>query len=56
LLSVFPLEMRLGIVVGKATLGLAERIGKWTAQYTQGVRSVHTENLQGPETLTRRFG
>jgi hypothetical protein len=35
LLSVFPLEMRLGIVVGKATLGLAERIGKWTAQYTQ---------------------
>jgi hypothetical protein len=35
LLSVFPLEMRLGLVVGKATLGLAERIGKWTAQYTQ---------------------
>ncbi len=37
LLSVFPLEMRLGIVVGKATLGLAERVGKWTAQYTQEI-------------------
>ena len=35
LLSVFPLEMRLGIVVGKATLGLAERVGKWTAQYAR---------------------
>lgn len=35
LTSVFPLEMRLGIVAGKATLGLAERIGKWTAQHTQ---------------------
>ena len=35
LACVFPLEMRLGIVAGKATLGLAERIGKWTAQHTQ---------------------
>lgn len=32
---VFPLEMRLGIVAGKATLGLAERVGQWTAQHTQ---------------------
>lgn len=35
LTCVFPLEMRLGIVADKATLGLAERVGKWTAQHTQ---------------------
>ena len=35
LTCVFPLEMRLGIVAGKATLGLAERVGQWTAQDTQ---------------------
>ncbi len=46
LLSVFPLEMRLGIVVGKATLGLAERVGKWTAQYTQEIvrQRLHEEH------------
>ena len=35
LTCVFPLERRLGLVFGKATLGLAERIGQWTAQHTQ---------------------
>ena len=35
LTCLFPLEMRLGIVAGKASLALAERIGKWTAQHTQ---------------------
>jgi hypothetical protein len=35
LASLFPLEMRLGIVSGKATLGLADRLGQWTAQHTQ---------------------
>jgi hypothetical protein len=35
LTSLFPLEMRLGIVSGKATLGLADRLGQWTAQHTQ---------------------
>jgi hypothetical protein len=33
--SIFPLEMRLGIISGKATLGLADRLGQWTAQHTQ---------------------
>jgi hypothetical protein len=33
--SLFPLEMRLGIVSGKATLALADRLGQWTAQHTQ---------------------
>jgi hypothetical protein len=32
---IFPLEQRLGIVVGKATAALASRVGSWTAQYTQ---------------------
>ena len=35
LISLFPLEMRLGIVSGKATLALADRLGQWTAQHTQ---------------------
>lgn len=35
LASIFPLEMRLGIVAGKATPALANRVGVWTAQYTQ---------------------
>jgi hypothetical protein len=35
LTSLFPLEMRLGIVGGKATLALADRLGQWTAQHTQ---------------------
>ena len=35
LTSIFPLEMRLGIVSGKATLALADRLGQWTAQHTQ---------------------
>ena len=35
LASLFPLEMRLGIVSGKATLALADRLGQWTAQHTQ---------------------
>lgn len=35
LASIFPLEMRLGIVAGKATSALANRVGIWTAQYTQ---------------------
>jgi len=35
LTCIFPLEQRLGVVVGKATLALADRVGKWTAQYTQ---------------------
>ena len=35
LTSLFPLEMRLGIVSGKATLALADRLGQWTAQHTQ---------------------
>ncbi len=35
LASIFPLEMRLGIVAGKATPALAGRVGAWTAQYTQ---------------------
>lgn len=33
--SLFPLEMRLGIVSGKATLALADRLGQWTAQHPQ---------------------
>lgn len=33
--SLFPLEMRLGIVSGKATIALADRLGQWTAQHTQ---------------------
>jgi hypothetical protein len=39
--SLFPLEMRLGIVSGKATLALADRLGQWTAQHTQ--ETVHIE-------------
>jgi hypothetical protein len=35
LASIFPLEMRLGIVGGKATPALAKRVGAWTAQSTQ---------------------
>ena len=35
LTCIFPLEQRLGIVVGKATAALASRVGQWTAQYTQ---------------------
>jgi len=35
LASIFPLEMRLGIVAGKATPALANRVGVLTAQYTQ---------------------
>jgi hypothetical protein len=35
LTCIFPLEQRLGIVVGKATTALASRVGMWTAQYTQ---------------------
>ena len=35
LASIFPLEMRLGVVAGKATPALASRVGAWTAQYTQ---------------------
>jgi hypothetical protein len=35
LTSLFPLEMRLGIVSGKATLALADRLGQWSAQHTQ---------------------
>jgi hypothetical protein len=33
--SVFPLEMRLGIEVERATAALAERVGQWSAQCTQ---------------------
>jgi hypothetical protein len=33
--SLFPLEMRLGLVSGKATLALADRLGQWTAQHPQ---------------------
>ena len=32
---IFPLEQRLGIVADNATLALADRVGKWTAQHTQ---------------------
>jgi hypothetical protein len=35
LTCIFPLEQRLGIVVGKATTALADRVGRWTALYTQ---------------------
>jgi hypothetical protein len=35
LTCIFPLEQRLGIVMGKATTALANRVGMWTAQYTQ---------------------
>ena len=35
LICIFPLEQRLGIVAGKASAALANRVGKWTAQYTQ---------------------
>jgi hypothetical protein len=38
---IFPLEMRLGILAGKATPALGSRLGVWTAQYTQDtVRSL----------------
>jgi hypothetical protein len=44
LTCIFPLEMRLGIVAGKATPALASRLGAWTAQYTQEtVRSLLAE-------------
>lgn len=32
---IFPLEMRLGLLLGKATPALASRLGVWTAQYSQ---------------------
>jgi hypothetical protein len=35
LTCIFPLEQRLGIVVGKASAALANRVGQWTALYTQ---------------------
>ena len=35
LTCIFPLEQRLGIVMGKATTALANRVGMWTAQYPQ---------------------
>lgn len=35
LTCIFPLEQRLGIVAGKATAALANRVGQWTALYTQ---------------------
>jgi hypothetical protein len=35
LTCIFPLEQRLGIVAGKATAALANRVGMWTALYTQ---------------------
>jgi hypothetical protein len=35
LTCIFPLEQRLGIVVGKASAALVERVGQWTALYTQ---------------------
>jgi hypothetical protein len=35
LASIFPLEMRVGVVAGNATPALAGRVGAWTAQYTQ---------------------
>jgi len=46
LTSLFPLEMRLGIVSGKATLALADRLGQWTAQHTQETvqRLLHEEH------------
>jgi hypothetical protein len=31
----FPLEQRLGLLVGKATPALAQRLGPWAAQHTQ---------------------
>ena len=31
----FRWQMRLGLVSGKATLALADRLGQWTAQHTQ---------------------
>jgi hypothetical protein len=44
LICIFPLEMRLGIVAGKASPALASRLGAWTAQYTQEtVRSLLAE-------------
>jgi hypothetical protein len=46
LTSLFPLEMRLGILSGKATLALADRLGQWTAQHTQETvhRLLHEEH------------
>lgn len=35
LTCIFPLEQRLGIIAGKATPALAQRVGIWTAQHTQ---------------------
>ena len=35
LACLFPLEQRLGLLVGKATPALAERLGPWAAQHTQ---------------------
>lgn len=32
---IFPLEERLGLLVGKATPALAQRLGPWAAQHTQ---------------------
>jgi hypothetical protein len=44
LACIFPLEQRLGVVAGKATPALANRVGLWTAQYTQEtVRSLLRE-------------
>ena len=48
LTCIFPLEQRLGIVVGKATTALASRVGMWTAQYTQeGVLALLREEQRG---------
>lgn len=33
--SIFPVEMRLGLTAGRATPALMERVGPWSAQYTQ---------------------
>jgi hypothetical protein len=35
LVCVFPLEERLGLLMGKATPALAQRLGPWAAQHTQ---------------------
>jgi hypothetical protein len=33
--NIFPLEMRLGLMAGRATPALMERVGAWSAQHTQ---------------------
>ena len=44
--SIFPLEMRLGLTAGRATPALTERVGQWSAQYTQKtvLALLHTEH------------